>query len=289
MNHGVTMGKLDTMTVSQLCRLFIERHSKVFKKSWNKDELYIQTYILPVFGNREACSIKRGEIELFHKSFNGIFIANRILSLISAIYNKGIDWELVNNNPAKRIRKFTEVPRDLFIPRQQISIFISELNKCPLYFQQLIKFVLITGCRKTEALNLRWDDIDFDSEIIVIRDRKNKRDLTIPLILTIRTVILSTPQLGEYVFSRNGKKQSDVKRPWFELRERLRKSNFLHRKQIKFNDLRRTVGSWLAQNGASSKAIADVLGQVDLKSTERYLRLQMDNKIEIMEKLPSLD
>jgi len=100
-------------------------------------------------------------------------------------------------------------------------------------------------------------------------------------------ILKMAPITGEYIFTFNGKKQTDVKTQWNKLREKLRKRNFLNKKNIKFNDIRRTVGSWLGQNGVNSKIIAEVLGQVDIRSTERYVRFQMDHLKKVLENLPN--
>jgi integrase len=274
------------VSINDLATSFINGHAKIFKQSWKQDVKYIDRYIRPIFGNRKASSIKRGEIELWHKNFRGTFLANRVLALICSIYNKGIEWELLTDNPARKIRKYPEPQRELFIPREDLALFFSELNKSPHYFKMAITFILITGVRKKECRTLRWEDVA--GNILQVKNRKNKKDLFIPITKSIRTVLDSMDNNGEYIFTYNGRGQSDYKRQWDNLRDRLKTKNFLGSKQLKFNDLRRTVGSYLGQNGANAKLIGEVLGQTSIQSTQRYIRFQLEHVKTEIDKLPTI-
>lgn len=275
------------VSVNELASLFINGHAKIFKQSWPQDVKYIDRYIRPIFGNRAASSIKRGEIELWHKNFNGTFLANRVLALICSIFNKGIEWELIENNPAKRIKKFPEPQRELFIPQQDLNIFFDTLSKSPNYFRAALTFILLTGVRKKECRTLKWEDIA--GNIIQVKNRKNKRDLFIPITETIHTLLESVNNKGEYIFTNKGEEQSDYRRQWDNLRDRLKHKNFLNRKQLKFNDLRRTVGSYLGQNGANAKLIGEILGQTSIQSTQRYIRFQLEHVKTEIDKLPTIN
>ncbi|MHB1664797.1 MAG: tyrosine-type recombinase/integrase [bacterium] len=46
--------------------------------------------------------------------------------------------------------------------------------------RDLISFMVYTGCRKGEALNLKWDDVDLQNNVIVIKGTKTKYDRYIP-------------------------------------------------------------------------------------------------------------
>jgi integrase len=275
------------VSVNELASLFINGHAKIFKQSWPQDVKYIDRYIRPIFGNRIASSIKRGEIELWHKNFNGTFLANRVLALICSIFNKGIEWELIENNPAKRIKKFPEPQRELFIPREELPTFFTELRKSPHYFKMTLSFMLLTGVRKKECLTLKWEDIA--GTIIQVKKRKNKKDLFIPITEPIQIILSSIDKDGEYIFTNSGLEQRDYRRQWDNLRDRLKHKNFLNRKQLKFNDIRRTVGSYLGQNGANAKLIGEILGQTSIQSTQRYIRFQLEHVKTEIDKLPTIN
>ena len=37
-----------------------------------------------------------------------------------------------------------------------------------------IKLLLLTGCRKSEILDLRWADVDFDNDCLRLKDKQNR-------------------------------------------------------------------------------------------------------------------
>ena len=40
------------------------------------------------------------------------------------------------------------------------------------YPSAAIQLLLLTGCRKSEILNLRWTDVDFDNSFLRLKDSK---------------------------------------------------------------------------------------------------------------------
>jgi integrase len=62
--------------------------------------------------------------------------------------------------------------------------------------------VILTGLRRTEALNLRWDNVDLMGRTLTVRDTKNHQDHTLPLsdypleLLEVR----QREAVGKYVF-----------------------------------------------------------------------------------------
>lgn len=48
-------------------------------------------------------------------------------------------------------------------------------------FRDYLLFVLLTGLRRSEALNLAWQDVDFDGGTFTVRDPKNHEDHTLPM------------------------------------------------------------------------------------------------------------
>lgn len=56
---------------------------------------------------------------------------------------------------------------------------------------------------------------------------------------------------------------------------------------MRFNDIRRTVGSYLGQDGKNARLIADILGQKNIASTTPYTRFQLKHISEALSELPS--
>ncbi len=96
-------------TFSDLAKAYIERHSKPKKRTWRDDHSKLNAHILPRIGAIDVEKIaKRDVIAIIdHISIerSAPVQADRTAALISSIFNWGQDEDLVQHNPADRIRK----------------------------------------------------------------------------------------------------------------------------------------------------------------------------------------
>jgi site-specific recombinase XerD len=95
-------------TFADLANDYLERHAKLKKRTWRDDLSKLNRYVLPRLGAREAKDIaKREIIEIIdHIAIerNAPVQADRTKALLSSIFNWGQDEDLVQSNPADRIR-----------------------------------------------------------------------------------------------------------------------------------------------------------------------------------------
>ena len=124
------------------------------------------------------------------------------------------------------------------IPNPVISIFLQCL--------------LITGARKNELIALRWDEIDFKSKTIRIKD-KVKPARHIPLNLYMQTLILSIEKENDYVFFSLESESEHLTDPRKAHMNALEKANIPH---LTIHGLRRSFASlwiWTQPDGAGAR------------------------------------
>ncbi|MHB1664534.1 MAG: tyrosine-type recombinase/integrase, partial [bacterium] len=89
------------------------------------------------------------------------------------------DRGYIDKNPATGIKKLNELSRLKTLSDSDIQKLIAgATNKLT---RDLITFLIYTGCRKGEALNLKWDDVDLQNNVIAIKGTKTKYDRYIPI------------------------------------------------------------------------------------------------------------
>lgn len=199
------------ITFHEMFTHFMERYSKIFKKSWQYDEREVNKFLQHWF-KRKASHISKQEIQQLHDTLrkdNGLYQANRVLERIRAIYNKAIEWGWGGVNPTLGIKKFKEKSRDRFIqPDELPKFFVSleqELNQT---IKDYFHISILTGARKSNLLAMRWKDLCFNRSEWKIPETKNGDSHNIPLIEEAIDILNKRKELyggAEYVFPGEGK------------------------------------------------------------------------------------
>jgi len=272
--------------VKDLCNAYIERHA-ANKKSGRDDITRIERFIVPEWGNLLATNIKRADVAALHAKLgkHGHYQANRIYSLLSKMFNLARVWGFVPKehvNPCFGIEKFKEEKRDRFISQDEFprlaEAINAELNQSVV---SAIWLYLLTGVRKEELLTLKWTDIDLERKELKLTDTKNGKPHYLPLSAAAIDVLNQTPRIKSNPYVIVGKNPGchlvNIAKPW----ERIRKAAGLE--DVRLHDLRRTVGSWLAQSGNSLHLIGKVLNHSNQSTTSVYARFGQDNVRDALE------
>ncbi len=154
------------MTLGSLFNEYLERHSKIHKRSWNKDQAVFNRY-LATWQSRKLSTITKTDIQKLHQDIgcnNGHYAANRLLALCSTIFSKAIEFGLWDkSNPASGIKKFRERSRDRFLQADELPRFFQALSEEQNdAIRDYIMLALLTGARKSNLLAMRWDQINLD-------------------------------------------------------------------------------------------------------------------------------
>lgn len=237
--------------------------------------------------NRKMESIETADVRGLHAAVGrkSQTTANRVVELISTIYNRAIEWGYKGDNPTKGVRAYSETKRDRFMQPEEFPKFLAALAAdSSEAFKAFVWLSLLTGARRENVLGMKWQDISFERAVWRIPGEVSKSGtpMTIPLsgeaikVLDMRR----TETDGEFVFpaiSKTGYMSAPKKR-WSALLSRAGLAD-LH-----LHDLRRTMGSWQAITGASLPIIGKTLGHKSAAATEVYARLHLDPVRESMAK-----
>ena len=149
--------------------------------------------------------------------------ANLAMRYLRAVFNFAIahytDREgqpFIADNPVKRLsqtRSWYRVERreTVINPHQLAPWFAAVLSLSNTVARDYFLTIILTGLRRTEAMNLSWPDVDLARRTLTVRDTKNHRAHTLPLsdhLLGIFTA-RKAEATGEYVFqSSKGRMQN---------------------------------------------------------------------------------
>jgi integrase len=261
-------------TVMQLFDIYLEDHAKPKKKSWREDVAQFRRYGKPLH-RRRLRDLQRHEIQRLHIRIgrqNGHYAANRFLALLHTIFNKAIEWGWEATNPASRIEKFKEQPRDRFLTPREIGAFFKALDEEQNETARDFFWVcLLTGARRSNVSAMRWEQMSFEDALWTIPDTKNGTPHRVPLVPRALDILAERyrERYGPWVFPGRGQKGHlvDPTRAWRRVTERAQLPD------VRIHDLRRTLGSWLAASGTSLAIIGKTLGHKSPQATSIYARL----------------
>lgn len=229
-NPNIEKNKLrQEIPLKELFNLYMERYSKIEKKSWQHDEREINKYLSRWF-NRKISDISKHEITSLHlriRERNGLYQANRILERLRSMYNKAIQWGWEGTNPTQGIKKFKEKSRDRFIEPSEMPLFIEALNQEENETaRDFIYIALFTGARKTNVLQMKWEQIEWKRKVWRIPETKNGEPLTVPIADRAEDILkrrFKASDSSPWVFPSKTSKEghyNDPKKAWNRIRQR---------------------------------------------------------------------
>jgi integrase len=201
------------LTFGDLFRHYLDRHAKTRKRTWEDDEQRYQQYLERPLGSKKLSAITRQGIALIHSDITRAghpVVANRVLALISTIFGRTLEWGLVENNPARGIRRNPEKSRDRFLQSNELPRFFASLAEEPNpTVRDYFLLSLLTGARRSNVLAMRWADVNLDEGIWRIPETKNGTPQNVTLSPEALAILgsrrNSTERGATYVFPGHGK------------------------------------------------------------------------------------
>ncbi len=189
------------------------------------------------------------------------------ITTLHHFFNFCIEKGYIDKNPCAGIKKLNELSRLKTLSDSDIEkLTLGATNKLT---RDLITFLIYTGCRKGEALNLKWDDVDMQNDVIAIKGTKTKYDRYIPISKPLKELLSRIEKVQDvlYVFNRNGAKLTDFKRSFHTACKNA------GLKDMHIHDLRHVFASKMVMNGTSLFITGELLGHRTTQMTKRYSHL----------------
>lgn len=270
------------MTFAAFWNEYLEKYARVRKKprTVQEDEKTFRNYLAPL-AKLKLSKIGKQDCQKLHHDIAGRTsgaTANRALAVLSGALGVASDWGyLSGDNPAKSIKRFKETARDRYIQEDEMPRFWQSLMDEPNRdFADAFMVALLTGMRRADVLGMRWEQVSLERAEWRIPEPKNGEPLTVPLVPPLVNLLRERrpAEPCAWVFPGEGASGhlAEPKTAWRRILARAGIEN------LRLHDLRRTLGSNMAEAGVNTVTTARAMGHKTLSMALRYQQLGANPK-----------
>ena len=278
-------------------------HHDVIRQNKHGTLIYYQhagIQMIEVLGKRKLRTITRSDVLQFREYLLHSYImpsgkklsnntVNKYFKVLAQVLQFAMNEQYISVNPAKGI-ELIKVPQKEVkaLSGEEITIFMREIQKEPLYFRAFCILCIQTGCRRGEIIGLQWQDINWNNKTISIKRTASeskggvrvdepktlKSARIIPMTPVVKNVLMELSDryphsADEYIFH----SLEDVHKPHSPSHFTKLLKQFCEKINISVitpHTLRHTFGTILYRNDVPIKTIQDLMGHTTPAITMQY-------------------
>ena len=232
----------------------------------------LRTQLLPAFGLLPLNQIRPAAVHRWFDRYSRTAPggANRTLDVLRQILTHAVECGYLSANPACGVTRNRRPKLTRFLSRREIGRMHSALDahrgrESGRQQAEVIRLLLLTGCRKGELVNLKWSEIDGDA--LRLRDGKNG-PRTVFLNSHARNILSRQPRTSsKYVFP-SPVDSSKARSPELSLWRKVRRQAGIE--DVRLHDLRHTFASHAVMQRVPLPIVSRLLGHTGTRMTLRY-------------------
>ncbi len=231
-------------------------YTRLFLSDFNKDIYHI--------------SVKEAEEWLLNYPYSSRSQQNQIISSVKFLYSNIVGRKL-NTLKIKRPRKQKKIPR--VIDAESLAIKIKRIPN--LKHRAILTLGLSCGLRISEVINLKWEHLNRERNLLYVINGKGKKDRSIPLnesTIKLLEDYWRAYRSKDYVF--NG--QFSLQYSQTSIQKIVKK--YIHHK-ASFHLLRHAFATYAIDNGTELKPLSVSMGHNSTKTVERFYFHQSDRTL----------
>lgn len=279
-------------TVAELARRYMEEHVAVRCKPSTAEltRAVVYNHIIPALGGVPLEVLERAQVAELHQRLNKTPpMANMVVRTLKMMYRLAEGWGMVPKgcNPCRAIVKYPDSKRERFLTDREYTrlgrvLDEAENRRGSSAAVAAIRLLMLTGCRKSEILSLRWENVSLEAGEFRLPDAKTgARVVSLsPPALKLLSCLQRTPG-SPWVFP--GKNPDahfrSIYHAWAIICSRAGLED------VRIHDLRHSYASRALALGESLAMIGKLLGHSQIKTTARYAHLERDSVRESAERV----
>ena len=309
----VRVSKGHGQTFKDVVELFINAPPMRGTKFWAPSQI---DFWIELFGQMKIGAISRGDINTaintlqskpaMHRTPGGTnptgevltpATVNRYLASLSSVFNFALAREIIDVHPMKsgNVRKLKEpTGRRRILTAEEEKRLLDAAGESSWPMMRLfVRMLMTTAARKSEVLNLRWQDIHFDDSIALLPTSKNDEPRALPMVADVKAALEEKqkirPNDSDYVFfdPRHHDRPKRVDTIWKFVRQRAGLLNDRDDRldQVVMHTTRHTGVTRMIKSGANVVQVAAVSGHKTLSMLKKYSHLDSKDSVTLAQKV----
>lgn len=274
------------LTVAQFLNDRYLPYVKTYKRAWLADASYVRNHLVPTLGHKYLDELTREDVLSFQDKMRqkgyALGTCNRCVVLLRYAMNLAIKWSEtgVGHNPTKDVPLYTlNNMRERYLSNQEVEVLVESVRQSinPM-LRYIIPMLILTGTRKREVLDAKWEDINIPSMSWRIPVTKSGKPRFVPISEAVVRLLQEIPKIKgcPYIFAnpKTGKPYVSIFTAWDTARRKVGMED------VRIHDLRHSFASFLVNAGRSLYEVQRLLGHTQIKTTQRYSHLSHETLLE---------
>jgi integrase len=253
--HGRGALPAGTPTLANVVEHFIRQHASK-KRSGTETARILHKELVDPLGSRPIASITRGDLRLVFDTIaeRAGVMANRTFQIARRLFSWCVERGYLDASPMEGMKRptDTEASRDRVLSDAELTKVWRAVDDGDDSRRDIIRMLILTGCRRTETALMRWSDVNFD-----------QREWTIPASMS-KNGMAHTVYLSDQALAILGQRAREGELVFGDRRPITHSENFRKLAQklgtdVRLHDLRRTFASGLQRLGTQPVIIDKLL------------------------------
>jgi integrase len=271
-------------TVRELSEMVSEKHyaTRVRESTRVGYEVLWRRHILPRLGAEKVATLQTIQVIDMLEELPRIQ-SNRALAVLRKAMNLAELWGIraKGTNPCRGIQANGERKIKRYLSREELQRLLAALDAFAVAgvrwrFAQLIRLLLLTGCRVSEIMHARWEWLDQDATVLKLPADAHKtgghgdeRKVHLPPAASLILRELRRRSNSEWIIAGDG--DGHLIGYWYMWEDLLEKAKI---EDLRVHDLRHSYASYaITQANLTLPQVGALLGHASPQTTARYAHL----------------
>lgn len=167
------------ITVNEMFDLWCDLKRGLKDNTFQNYKYMYNMFVRPSFGKIRLTSVKKSDVKRFYNTMADerilkVSTLDTIHNILHQVFDVAVDDNYIRSNPTDNVLKELKKAHNfqvskrkaLTLPEQNLFIDFLKSNERYKHWYPVFAVMLGTGMRVGEIVGLRWNDIDFDSNLI---------------------------------------------------------------------------------------------------------------------------